>query len=712
LDGTIESLTYFNEANGYAVIRLRLAGHELPVTAVGTLVAPAPGQTLHLTGEWQNHPRFGRQFRIVESRVTEPASSEGIERYLGSGLIKGIGPEMARRIVSRFGTETLRVLDHEPERLREVEGIGAVRLRMLREAWTAQHGLREVMVFLQSHGVEVGQAHRIYKRYGVQAIARIRENPFRLAEEVFGIGFLTADRIAARLGVGPESPLRAEAGVLHTLREAAEQGHVYLPLALLAERCGKLLEASPERIRSAIEALTADGRIVVEDGQAVFLPAYQAAESGIALLLDNLARAPRSGLLASAAAGSALERAQTRLGLTLAEKQRTAVRSALTEKILVITGGPGTGKTTILRALVSALSEYPVRVLLAAPTGRAAKRMQEITGAEAKTIHRMLEFDQRTASFRKGPQDLLACDLLVVDESSMVDTLLMYQLLRAVPPACSLLLLGDADQLPSVGAGNVLADIIASGRFPVVELTEIFRQAEASLIVMNAHRVRAGQMPDLEAEGRDFFFIEQEDPAKAARIVLQLACERIPRKFGLDPVEEIQVLSPMHKGELGVKNLNSLLQQSLNPDPANSVQRGTYRLAVGDKVLQLRNDYDKDVYNGDIGRIRRIVRETQEVEVAFEGRLVRYQPEELDELALAYAVSVHKAQGCEFPAVVVPVATQHYVLLQRNLIYTAITRARRLLVLVGTRRALRIALGKQRAHARYTRLRSRLANTG
>ena len=698
LEGTLEALTYRNEETGYSVARLQVAGIPGPVTVVGSLAAPVVGQTLQLSGQWQNHPRYGRQFRIEASRAASPVTAAGIERYLGSGLVKGIGRELAHRIVARFGTDSLRVIDEEPRRLSEVPGIGRTRLAALSEAWQAQRGLREVMLFLQSHGVGTANAYRIYRQYGAEAVRRIRENPYRLAAEVYGIGFRTADLIAASLGVARDAPARCEAGLLHALGEA--EGHTYLPRQELARRGAALLELPETQLEGALQALAAQGRVIIE-GECVYLPALAAAEAGIALLLRRLGRSPRAALSSDPAGDIA--RAQKSLGITLDPPQAQALAAALREKVLVITGGPGTGKTTILRALVAALAGS--RVLLAAPTGRAAKRLQEASGLEARTIHRLLEVDRRTGGFRKGSADPLACDLAIVDEVSMVDTLLMYQLLRALPPAAGLLLVGDADQLPSVGAGNVLRDIIASGTVPVEELSRIFRQAEASRIVTNAHRIRAGEMP--EGGGEDFFLIEQESPEKAAGIILQLVTERIPRRFGLDPWEDIQVLSPMHKGEVGVENLNRLLQAALNPGAAG-LQRGSRRLAVGDKVLQLRNDYEKDVFNGDIGRIRNLDLERQEAEILFDGRPVRYDFSELDEIAPAYAVSVHKAQGCEFPAVVVPVMTQHYVLLQRNLLYTAVTRGRRLVVLVGTRRALRIALRNPGSQARFTGLARRL----
>ncbi len=700
LEGTLETLTYRNEQTGYSVARLQVAGQPGQVTVVGTLHDPVVGQTLQLSGEWQDHPRWGRQFRIQTSRSVTPATSEGIERYLGSGLVKGIGPELARRIVARFGTEALRVLDEEPRRLAEVPGIGPSRLAALTEAWKAQRGLREVMLFLQSHDVGTANAWRIYRQYGAETVQRIRENPYRLAEEVYGIGFRTADRVASSLGLAPDSPARCQAGLLFALSQAEAEGHTCLPEEELAKRAAALLELTEERLADGLRELGAAGRVVREEGFA-YLPPLHAAEAGIALLLRRLASSPRAPL--SADPEKDIAGAQERLGLTLDPPQAESLAAALREKVLVLTGGPGTGKTTILRALVAALSGR--RVLLAAPTGRAAKRLEESSGLEARTIHRLLEFDRRTGGFRKGPSEPLDCDLLIVDESSMVDTLLMYQLLRALPARTGLLLVGDADQLPSVGPGNVLRDIIASGRLPVRELTHIFRQAAASQIVTNAHRIRAGRMP--EADGQDFYFITQESPQKAAEIILQLVTERIPRRFGLDPLEDIQVLSPMHKGEVGVENLNRLLQAALNPGAAG-LQRGPRRLCVGDRVLQLRNDYEKEVFNGDIGRIRSLDPESQEAEIVFDGRPVRYEPAELDEVALAYAVSVHKAQGGEFPAVVVPVMTQHYVLLQRNLLYTAVTRGRRLVVLVGTKRALHIALSKAGAGARFTGLSRRL----
>jgi exodeoxyribonuclease V alpha subunit len=698
LEGTLETLTYRNEQTGYSVARLQVAGLPGQVTVVGTLHDPVVGQTLQLTGDWQNHPRFGRQFRIEASRSVSPATSEGIERYLGSGLVKGIGPELARRIVARFGTDSLRVIEEEPRLLSAVPGIGPSRLAALSEAWKAQRGLRDVMLFLQSHDIGTANAWRIYRQYGAETVERIRENPYRLAEEVYGIGFRTADRVAASLGLARDAPARCQAGLLFALGQA--EGHTCLPQAELVRRAAVLLELPEEHLADSVRELASGGRVVVEAG-AVYLPALHAAEAGIALLLHRLASAPRAAL--SSEPEKDITRAQARLDLTLDPPQAEALAAALREKVLVLTGGPGTGKTTILRALVAALSDR--RVLLAAPTGRAAKRLEESSALPARTIHRLLEFDRRTGGFRKGPAEPLDCDLLIVDETSMVDTLLMYQLLRALPSTSGLLLVGDADQLPSVGAGNVLRDLISSGRVAVRELTHIYRQAAASRIVTNAHRIRAGQMP--EGDGEDFYLIEQDSPQKAAEIILQLVTERIPRRFGLDPLEDIQVLSPMHKGEVGVENLNRLLQAALNPG-ATGVQRGPRRLCAGDKVLQLRNDYEKEVFNGDIGRIRSLDPESQEAEILFDGRPVRYELAELDEIALAYAVSVHKAQGGEFPAVVLPVMTQHYVLLQRNLLYTAVTRGRRLVVLVGTRRALHIALSKAGAQSRFTGLARRL----
>ncbi|OHD72916.1 MAG: hypothetical protein A2V99_05215 [Spirochaetes bacterium RBG_16_67_19] len=696
LEGTLETLTYRNEQTGYSVARLQVPGQSGQVTVVGTLHDPVVGQTLQLTGDWQNHPRYGRQFHIEASRSVSPATAEGIERYLGSGMVKGIGPELARRIVARFGTDSLRVLDEEPKLLSAVPGIGPSRLAALGEAWKAQRGLREVMLFLQSHDIGTANAWRIYRRYGAKSIERIRENPYRLAEEVYGIGFRTADRVAASLGLARDAPARLQAGLLFALGGA--EGHTCLPTDELARRAAVLLELPEERLAEGLRELAAAGRVVLE-GACVYLPALHAAEAGIALLLHRLAAAPRTALAAEPEKDIA--RAQGNLDLTLDPPQAEALAAALREKVLILTGGPGTGKTTILRTLVAALSGR--RVLLAAPTGRAAKRLEESSGREAKTIHRLLEFDWRTGGFRKGPAEPLGCDLLIVDEASMVDTVLMYQLLRALPPAAGLLLVGDADQLPSVGPGNVLRDLIASGRLPVRELTHIYRQAAASLIVTNAHRIRAGRMP--EGDGEDFYFIEQDSPAKAAEIILQLVTERIPRRFGLDPRADIQVLSPMHKGEVGVQNLNRLLQGALNPG-AEGLQRGPWRLSTGDRVLQLRNDYEKEVFNGDIGRISHL--DAGQAVIEFDGRPVRYELEELDEIALAYAVSVHKSQGGEFPAVVLPVMTQHYVLLQRNLLYTAVTRGRRLVVLVGTRRALHIALSKAGAGSRFTGLARRL----
>jgi exodeoxyribonuclease V alpha subunit len=711
LEGVVESLLFSSEETGYSVVKLRSGGQLL--TAVGNLSAPVPGERLHLKGHWSNHPRFGRQFAVEACESHAPATVEGIERYLASGLIPGIGSRLAGRIVHAFGEQTLEILDREPRRLSEVEGIGRKRIAALAAAWRQQREIRKVMIFLQSHGAGPALAAKIYKRYGDHSIAVVQDNPYRLALEMFGVGFLTADRLARAIGIAADSPSRAQAGVLHTLEECGGEGHLFYPRTALIQKCQKLLEIDREIIAAAVESLTREGKLIVEDQEeaenkadpAVYLPAFHRAEAGIALLLSQLRTTPRE--VRQIEGEKAVAWVQERMEIVLAEKQREALRTALASKVMVITGGPGTGKTTIIRALLLILHRAGMRFLQAAPTGRAAKRMQEAGGHEAKTIHRLLEYSPREGEFMRNPGNPLRCHWLILDEASMIDTLLMYHLLKALPPESSLVLVGDADQLPSVGPGCVLNDIIRSGSVPVVELNEIFRQAEASRIVVNAHRINIGLMPEKQEEG-DFYFIRQEDPEEVVRLILKLCRERIPARFGLDPVEEIQVLSPMHKGPAGVSNLNRVLQEVLNPGSPEIVH-GERRFRRGDKVMQIRNNYDKEVFNGDIGRIEAIDTEAGSIVVRYEDRRVRYESTEMDEITLAYAVSVHKSQGSEFPAVIVPVLTQHYLLLQRNLMYTAVTRGKQLVILIGTKKALAIALKNADTRERYSGLRARLA---
>ncbi len=735
LEGAVESVLFSSEESAYAVVRMRVegpAGFPQPVfpgsrfhrrgspglvTAVGNLPSPVPGERLRLRGRWSEHPRFGRQFAIEEYERYAPVTVEGIERYLGSGLIPGIGARIAKRIVETFGERTLEVLDRDPRELSRVEGIGRRRIQALSRAWNEQREIRRVMVFLQSYGAGAALAARIYKRYGDHAIAAVQENPYRLAEDVFGVGFLTADRMARAMGVPPESGARAGAAVVHVLQECAGDGHLYYPRIALIQRCQKLLEVEREIIGRAVDNLSQAGKVVVEElgeaagpglDAAVYLPAFHTAEAGIASRLSLLQKTPRS--FRTLDLPRALAWVQDRLEIRLADKQVEALRAALESKVAVVTGGPGTGKTTIIRALLAVLQAGGATALLAAPTGRAAKRMQEAAGQEAVTIHRLLEYSPREGGFRRNADDPLRCHWLILDEASMIDAVLMYHLLKALPPGSSLVLVGDADQLPSVGAGCVLRDVIASGRVAVVELNEVFRQAQASQIVVNAHRLNLGLMPVAREDG-DFFFIQQEDPEAVVRVILRLCRERIPRRFGMDPVADIQVLSPMHRGAAGVTNLNRVLQESLNPAPAR-LPFGEAGLAAGDKVMQLRNNYDKEVFNGDVGRVEAVHPEERSVVVRYEDRPVRYEQSELPQITLAYAVSVHKSQGCEFPAVILPLVTQHYPLLQRNLIYTAVTRARRLAVLVGARKALAMALKNTDTQERYSGLRHRLAAAG
>jgi len=708
LDGVVESLLYSSEETGYSVIRLRSGGQLL--TAVGNIIAPVPGERVHLEGRWTNHPRFGLQFSVEQYESHAPATVHGIERYLGSGLIPGIGEELAHRIVKAFGKQTLEILDRRPQRLTEVEGIGRKRIASIKNAWTQQREIRKVMIFLQSHGVGPALATKIYKRYGDRAIAVVQNNPYRLALDMFGVGFLTADRIARAIGIAADSPSRAQAGALHTLEEGSTEGHLYYPRSVLIQKCRKLLEIDREIVATAVASLARENKLVVEDRAGeqtdppVYLPAFYQAETGIALLLSQLQAAAQAERRIDPQ--KAIPWVQQRMDIVLAEKQLHALRTTLKSKVMVITGGPGTGKTTIIRALLLILRRAGVRFLQAAPTGRAAKRMQEAGGYEAKTIHRLLEYSPREGEFKRNQSNPLGCQWLILDEVSMIDALLMYHLLKALPPSCSLVLVGDADQLPSVGPGRVLNDIIRCGRVPVVELNKIFRQAEASEIVVNAHRINDGLMPVQHDEG-DFYFIKQEDPEEVVRLVQKLCRERIPARFGLDPVEEIQVLSPMHRGPAGVSNLNRVLQDALNPG-SRELTHGQRRFRIRDKVMQIRNNYDKEVFNGDIGRVVKIDIEARTIVVRYEDRQVRYEANELDEIILAYAVSVHKAQGSEFPAVIVPVLTQHYLLLRRNLLYTAVTRGKRLVVLIGTKKALDIAVKNADTQKRYTGLQARL----
>lgn len=718
LQGQIERITYTNEDNGYTVAKVKVKGQRDLVTVVGNLMSPSPGEIIAMKGEWANHPKYGEQFKLISYRTSVPATIYGIRKYLGSGLIKGVGPKIAERIVKKFGERTLDVIESDIDHLNAVAGIGSKRIAMIGRAWQDQKEIREVMLFLQSHGVGSGYAAKIFKQYGDESIAVVRENPYRLAMDIFGIGFVTADRIAEKLGFPKDSPLRAEAGILYVLNQLAEEGHVFFPYVPLIQKCREILEVDRGVLEDAFARVESDKKIRIEDlnedldafvpdHKAVYLTQFHVCEVGIARRLKILLNVPEG--LAHPDPEAALRWVQERLAIRLADNQAAAIRSALRHKVMVITGGPGTGKTTIINAILQILSGMDAKVLLAAPTGRAAKRMAETTGHPALTIHRLLKFSPAKGAFERNYENPLNCDVLIVDEASMIDTVLMHHLLKAVPAAASLILVGDVNQLPSVGPGTVLEDIIASGAAPVAALTEIFRQARESRIIVNAHRINRGQMPlyDGNSPGNDFYFIPKEDPEAVLEILLRLVKERIPQRFGYDSVDDVQVLTPMHRGVVGAGNLNSELQRALNPE-GSSVVRGQRTYRAGDKVMQIKNNYEKEVFNGDIGRIVRILSETQEVLIRFDGRELVYEYTDLDEVALAYAVSVHKAQGSEYPVVVMPVLIQHYMLLQRNLIYTAVTRGRKLVVLVGTKKALAIAVKNDRTRRRHTRLRHRL----
>jgi exodeoxyribonuclease V alpha subunit len=717
IKGQIERITYHNEENSYTIAKMKIGGRQDLVTAVGNLLSVSAGEVLKLKGEWHNHPKFGEQFKIISYESVVPATVKGIEKYLGSGLIKGIGPVMAKRLVTKFGLETLNVIETETRRLCEVEGIGDKRIGMIKKAWDDQKEIRDIMVFLQGHGVSPAYAAKIYKKYAKESVAVVQQNPYKLATDIFGIGFITADKIAENLGISKESQIRAEAGILYVLHQLSDEGHVYYPYELLIDECKKILGVERDTIVKAFGKISFEKKIVIEDlnkedikenNKAVYLAKFHVCEVGVAARLQELMRFPKK--LKAFDREKALEWVQGELKIQLAKNQKQAVKEAIEKKVMVVTGGPGTGKTTIINSIIKICGRLGQRVLLSAPTGRAAKRMAEATGHESKTIHRLLEFSPKEGGFKRDENNPLDADLIVIDETSMVDTVLMYQFLKAVPKDATLILVGDVDQLPSVGAGIVLKDIIDSGSIPTVMLNEIFRQAKESLIIVNAHRVNNGQMPIIEGSGdslQDFYFFIIEEPEKVAEKIIELCKEKIPQKFGYRSIDDIQVLTPMHRGLVGASNLNTELQKHLNSS-TDELVRGGRVLKGGDKVMQIRNNYDKEVFNGDIGRISKIDREEQEIIVNYDGRMVSYEYSELDEIVLAYAVSVHKSQGSEYPVVVMPILTQHYMLLQRNLLYTGITRGKKLVVLVGTNKAVAIAIRNNKPQKRYTLLRERL----
>jgi exodeoxyribonuclease V alpha subunit len=769
LAGSIERVTFHSAESGFCVLRIKARGHRDLVTVVGHAAEISAGEWVTVSGTWVNSREHGQQFKASFLKASAPTTAEGIEKYLGSGMIRGIGPIYASKLVGVFGAAVFEVIEQAPERLREVPGIGKVRAGRIAQAWADQKVVREIMVFLHSHGVGTARAVRIFKTYGNDAVQVMAENPYRLARDIRGIGFRTADAIAARLGIEPTAMIRLRAGVNYALLEASGEGHCGLPTAELLKLAGELLaverpaappaaqpaateptsQAKPQRgaaapapaatagvsggrvalepavIQAALDLELSEGSVVADtlDGEgAIFLAHLHRDERRIAEVLQELAlgAAPWGRIEAA----KAIAWVEERLDLELAASQKAAVQQALASKVLVITGGPGVGKTTLINAILRILAAKKLRIQLCAPTGRAAKRMAEATGLEAKTIHRLLEFDPAAYGFRRGAELPLECDLLVVDETSMVDVPLMASLLAAIPPEAALLLVGDVDQLPSVGPGQVLSDGIVSGAIPVARLTEVFRQAASSRIITTAHAINAGTIPDLrppsEGASSDFYFLPAETPEQAVALILKVVGERIPARFGFDPIAQVQVLCPMARGGCGSRSLNIELQQLLNPDPAEQVERFGWRFAPGDKVMQIANDYEKEVFNGDVGTIDAIDADNSELSVLFptsEGggqaaagsRAVVYGWGELDHLVPAYACTIHKSQGSEYPAVVIPLLTQHYAMLQRNLVYTGLTRGKQLVVLVGQKKALAMAVKNHLGRKRYTKLAEWLA---
>jgi exodeoxyribonuclease V alpha subunit len=707
LAGLVERVTYHNEENGFCVLRVKARGHRDLITTIGHAAAISAGEWLTASGVWQNDRTHGLQFRAKFLKTLPPVSNDGIEKYLSSGMIRGVGPVYAKRLVKAFGDQVFEVIENAPGRLREVDGIGPVRASRMIAAWAEQKIVREIMIFLHAHGVGTSRAVRIYKTYGTNAVQIMSENPYRLAKDIRGIGFKTADAIAGRLGIEKTAMIRVRAGISFALTEAQSEGHCGLPAEELLSLAEKLLEVPSSLVETAISLELAEKSVVqdrIEDRDCIFLAGLYHAEKAIGDRLSTLVRGKPAWPAVDA--GKAIPWIEAKTGFTLAECQKQAVQLALSSKVLVITGGPGVGKTTIVNSILKILKAKEVGMLLCAPTGRAAKRMTEATGIEAKTIHRLLEADPKTGGFLKDQDNPLDTDLLVIDEASMVDVPLMHALLKAVPNRAALLIVGDIDQLPSVGPGQVLADVIASAAIPVVRLTEVFRQAATSRIVTMAHRVNRGDLPELSRQpsDSDFYFVEAGEPEQAMPKILDLVRNRIPRRFGLDAIRDIQVLCPMNRGGLGARSLNIELQAALNPPGENKIEKFGSTFCPKDKVMQIENDYEKEVYNGDIGFVTKVDAEAGEIYVSFDGRDVVYGSGELDSLVLAYATTIHKSQGSEYPAVVLPLTTQHYPMLQRNLLYTGLTRGKKLVVIIGQKKAVAIAVRNASGRRRWTKL--------
>lgn len=709
VQGYIEKITFQSDENGFTIAQLKRPGTSQTICLVGSMPSLRPGETVRCWGRWTKHLVYGQQFSVERYSVEAPADVVGIRKYLGSGLIKGIGPIYAKRIVDQFGIETLTIIDASPERLSEIPGIGRKRIDLIKDCWEEQKVVRDVMVFLQSHGVSPAYAQKIYKVYGSQCIAKVRENPYNLARDIFGIGFKSADAIASKLGIAKESPERIEAGIEYVLTQLSSEGNVCYPVEEFVQAAEAILESDPALIKTQIESLVHQGRVEVmelmsEGARRPFIWSkfLFVAEVGISREIERLKSS--ASRLRSVNVPKALEWVQNQLQIKLATHQQDAVSLTLSEKVMIITGGPGTGKSTITKAILAISDKLTSSILLAAPTGRAAKRMAEITGKEASTLHSLLEVDFQKGGFKRGRDNPLDCDLLIVDEASMIDTPLLFSLLKALPSHARLLLVGDIDQLPSVGPGNVLKDLIRSQCLPVVQLTEIFRQAAGSRIITNAHMINKGLFPDISVHSdSDFFFIEAQEPDEVLKHILVLVTQRLPKKYGFDPIREIQVLAPMRRGVVGTENLNVVLQEALN-QRGNPLCRFGRNYLEGDKVMQIRNDYKREVFNGDVGVITSIDHESQELQAQFDERDVSYEFSDLDDLVLAYAVSIHKYQGSECPCIVIPVHTTHFKLLTRNLLYTGVTRGKRLVVLVGTKKALSIAVRNDEVQKRHTGL--------